>query len=260
MFKTEPLALSTLLIAVPLTHLIITSVYLLCYCIGFGGNVGAFISVDDVFSTSLTQVAPIYVTGLLFPGLLILWRHSWKYPYEADRIAAMEDPVRQRQAALHLKVVQSALFVTALVSLAIALVRIGDAYLRATHIPVFTLSILTFTFGPIILGRYLGRGKITWRVYEVATLALMFSASALASGVDRGQSDRIRDYASLSEVRPMCGDYAVLRKISGQMLAAGPRNERVLLDEDCNQIVEFQNPAPRGYLRWGWRPIVLLPS
>lgn len=255
--KLDKIPFSTWPLIIPFAHVVVTSAYLLCYSIGFGGNIGAFLSVEDVFSTSLTQVAPIYVTGLAFPAALVMWRHTWKYAYEADRIAAIEDDNRRTSAVRKLRYIRRGILLYTILTLLGATYRIVDNYLRAEPMPVFMLSFLAPFVAIVFLGKLTNSGKLSWKLFEAGVLLIMFTSSALATGVWKGQSDRLSSYEYLSASRPMCGDYAVLRRVSGKALAVGPDERRALLDEECAPTIRFQLSQPKGRLQIGWPPIVL---
>jgi hypothetical protein len=233
------------LIALPLGHLLVSSIYLWAYCIGFGGNIASFMAPSDIFSTSIGNIASIYIATIFYSALMLLAGRmgAANSKKAAEAILRSGDPsqtdialerfLSQRKSAFQVLVVF-------LICVEIFLISVGIRYYSLTGV----------VLAPTILGPVGGvaflivvRTEIFVRYpKEFLSIALMgfIAVSAFAFGIEAGQTDRDAPVLMVSKEVPSCKGFAVLRKVSDKLLLVRYDGMRVLSDEKCEAQLVFR--------------------
>lgn len=222
-----------LLVALPVAHLIITSIYLFAYCVGFGSGLAIFASPGDVFATSISNLIPIYIAALIFPVATTIHRHKvWKHATAEDQIAALPSEEQREEATVQLvrkrSLMKRAVWVVAVVALLASSLAylLGDTVeARLTTAPVMlVIAIWLWERKPF--------GLYGWRM-DLMILAISFLLSAVSTGIDHGQADRHYRFESQRFSHASCDGYVVLRRFSELYLAVGSEDRKLLIDKDC---------------------------
>lgn len=245
--SSSPLALSwdKALIALPIAHLIFASTYLFAFCVGFGAHVSMFVTVSDIFTTSISDVAPIYATIVI--GALIFFRDVVR--------AAAGRPKREMYGPPHLKPFFSGWRKWAFVVIYIlSLMSAGVSYLIGVQIDVIMTAVVLAM--PLFLtSRNLHSPADTQR--EALGFCLLMLSAAFVWGAESGQKVRHspRIYAASSNAR--CGDFTLVRKFGDLYLTSKSNGTHALIDGDCAQV--FEVPAVESRMRVDQLPPLVRP-
>lgn len=240
--------------ALPLSHLLMTSFYLWFWAVGFGANTIVLADPSDIFRVSVAELLPIYFSGFIVPGMLVLWRWTWKHPTAAHATDSIENPeVRasqaQRDNQMRFLIVASCVFIAALGTFGIWM-----NYQRGWAI--FPVALYTLN-GPAIaiLYRLNAKYQLDTVPWEVLLLVVNLIIAAMTTGIAKGQTARHAEYEHLVSRRVHCGDNLILRRNADLYLAVTPDDRRVFLDLDCQ--VKLTVPAARAphTARLRWTPL-----
>jgi hypothetical protein len=234
-------AVSSGVVLVPLTHLFVSFLFLFGYSTGFGGNVGMLFQASDVFSLSIQNLASIYITSLVVPGLaalFVLRTPNGKLPQDAE-------PVRRDLLGL-------VIAVDAVRSLVLFLLLFFLAYLMASSFyglvndEYFSYSIIGLLAVAIFLTvgvRILAKRGVVGAKAAILWLAANLVIAAFGSGAAVGQADRREPYAQLQRHSASCGSFLARRRAGDVFIAIGRNNERYVIDKDCKVKLRFSHRA-----------------
>jgi hypothetical protein len=219
------------LIALPIAHVLGSSLFLWSYCAGFGSRIIAFTSVSDLFAVSIRHMVPVYALSIVVSAVLgaIRWTY-WKYPFERaftgqnSKDGTASNILRRTFTALgwgvNFLVVVIPVFV-------IAHSVIYDE--RTNYFAFLVIFFLSFKYH---ISRY---------AFEMSTFIVGFILSVIFVGLRDGQTDRYITYATASGDSALCGKAVVLRGLADNFLAILPNGKRVVIASDC--VVKFEIPT-----------------
>lgn len=240
MFEGGKFNASTILVVAPLAHLGAVSLYLYFYCLGFGGNISAFVRPGDLFSASMQDMLRIYISSLLIPVAITAIRHLSGTPFAHVAIDRLEGGAREAALLRHDKTKKSILFLSILI-LSIGVFGSLWKYYNREYLSIFSIW---FSASPIFyILMYINRHKIPVGdvVYDIFVIVLAFIFSAISSSVDFGHYDRVSKYVDDVRLNSRCDDGAVRRKIGEMYLATMPDDSKALLDSNCKPIIFVPN-------------------
>jgi len=247
------ISVSKIILSLPFFHIIIVSAYLYFYSMGFGGSIGSFFSIDDVFSTSVFTFAPIYLVSIIVPTLMVVLANTIK---KIDNRKSAKDVTEysSRRRDINLKIEKIIIVLFCIIySYRIIFKALSD-YLNADPISFSSLGMIFLLFMLLSFAPYVL--KVARRFYFNIFLGLAFIVTVFSMGVTKGQIDRLEQYEYFVS-RAKCGDKYIINKISDYYLSVDANSNRFLIKEDCNVFVTFSDVNKRGYLKWSIFPIVL---
>ncbi|MFN3877534.1 MAG: hypothetical protein ACK4MH_04065 [Brevundimonas sp.] len=217
----------TVLVAAPVAHFFLASVYLYSYCLGFGGNIASFVSAEDVFSTSIRFLAPIYL--LIAAASVPTFRQEIGDWLSGTKKPRHYGPSRPIKVPLLFKITAWILAVAPVCS-AFLSYSVGD--------PINVYEMLVGLGGLTMLGASLRIRDD--RAINAAFGFLFVTAIVFIIGVNTGQQGRHVEYTSYKDSNPSCKSYAVLRKMSDHYLTIGSDGRHHMIDDEC--AVRFDIP------------------
>jgi hypothetical protein len=234
---------SAVLIALSATHVVLASIYLYFYCVGFGANMAMFFSAADIFSISITRLSNVYVQAIVLPTALVLIRRGTGIKTNDEWIEAASTPELQRRRYNSLIVPQNigkaVVWLALLYALPVSVWRFWAGEAASAY---FILSM----FALLTSWQLASRGLLTAPLW----IGLFFAAGVVGGGLDGGIRDRHAVY-SAPESRPACKTMKVLGRASSLYVAVQPDNRKVLVKEDCSVVFSFPNPK---ITPWTFRP------
>lgn len=241
----------TLLVVVPLGHLVVVSLYLWSWYVGFGAHASMLADARDVFSLSISEMVPIYILGLVLPGALTVHRYTWKHPTAQARLAAISDPeVRAVQSRSDDRMRKIVIIGAALIGLQSAFATV-DLFMRGQPTTGVVFGIIYFFGGALlwVVWKWDQLSNTQWETLLVVA-ALVFSATS--NGISAGQLDRHRTFEASENRYLGCGETVVVRRLGEHLVGILPNNEKVVTDLECNVVMQV--PSHRveheRVLRW----------
>lgn len=236
------LKFTDLLIAAPLIHLTCSGLFLIGYCWYFGGLIAEFAGPTDIFAVSIGDIGPLYLLSL-FPGVAyLIWMRARTGAWTAAEAIELKPDGPQREAASLRRQSDKKFFGAMMLLMAAgAIINMIIGYFRWGYIPIFliqTLVLLGFVVANVYLANKLDLESPTFHLTYIFGTALIYSCF---SGMARAQLDYRLTYSEAARQRPVCGDYAVLRKLSDSFLAVDRRTKHALIDESCKQIFRINS-------------------
>jgi hypothetical protein len=232
MLEKEKIGLA--LVAIPLIHVVVASLYLSGQCNGFGANLCAFVTPKDLFITSIQSLVPVYTGLLLIPLLLTMLRHTFmEHPYAADRVAATTDEElkRSRQRSLD----RSKLLIVVIAS-SVALIGFGlFCYWLSLGIKP-NYYIIYFTTAPLLM-LVVARTLPTFGIYsigsEICVAVVTLIYASFFFGLNSGQLARNMQFSEINQTNPHCGKNLAITTIGSLYIAIAPDNSLTLVDDKC---------------------------
>lgn len=221
------LGLGNILVALPLIHIAISTLFLFGYCVGFGSHLARFVRPEDIFSVSISEVVAIYMvtTGQLAAfGALNRWKPK------SDRYAKPFGPPTRYHFPFWIR--QSAtILAIGTVTLTLVNFSIGE--------PVSpTLVAMVVALQAVVYADRTEAGQRDLFVKLLAFSVLIPVLMGASSGQDDRHNLRQNDGALLK-----CGAHQVYRPIGGLLLSR-VGEAHVLLNEECKPVLTIPEIKP----------------
>ena len=235
--KSEPSfvpLLGPMLTAIPMVHVLAAAAYLSTYCMSFGGDIGRFVDISDLFAVAIHDLSFTYLFTAAF-----LSAHVLIYDL-AKRRSSAEKPTRPEATPANLFLIPEVREVFIAVTVVTLATVIHPAFGMTPDLggPIgvwihaaLVAVILMAGLAPAMLT--LGRGKFEWPPFGFAIGVLLVLASLL--GAHEGAQHRTARYDEAGVAR--CGDHRILRGVGDYFIAVLPGHAKVLVDKDC--VVRF---------------------
>jgi hypothetical protein len=226
LFGDERLGWGNILVALPLAHVLIASLVLYGYALGFGGHLSQFLKPEDLFATTLSEVMLIYVVFVVEGA--VLW---WFVTAGFDRTRPRKyGPFKPHAVPLwqHIAVWVAVAFTSTWL---LGSYLLGGK-LVASAFPLMAVLLLSH-YGPTLGARLSG----SRRFIPITAIGLLIP---LAFGADQGQRDRHLRLGGREAHRPTCGGKLVLRAV-GENYLAFSQGRHGLIDGECKTV--FTIPA-----------------
>lgn len=232
--------LGHVLVALPIAHVLGSTLFMWSYCTGFGGHIVAFASATDLISVSLSDMVPVYVVSLLVPFLTVGFRLSGKYPYVINAVDSISDPDEKTKAANFHRNVRKVVFgVCWVVSFLVFGKVIYDLYegYRVNFMGIWVASFIPALFA---LMAFCESRQVSNVVYEASAVMLSFVSAIFFTAAAKGQDDRYRYFTESIEEYGRCGEFLIIRPISDNFIAVSKGDGKFIINNDCKPI--FQIP------------------
>lgn len=232
------------LVALPIAHVLGASLFLWSYCIGFGSNIIAHVTVSDLLSVSIRDMVLAYLGSLIIPAMISLHRITSPLPYAMDRAQNVRGEAERESA---IKKVVSAKKMIALGSISILILGISLATYQiwiGNRLSIIAIQLTIFPALAVLIMTYANRRGFSPIMFELTIVVSVFSLTLLFNGLEKGQSDRLMKYSFAASHYTKCKDAALLRRISGDFIAAMPDDQRAIVAPDCT--VKFTISPPNG--------------
>ena len=220
------------LVIIPAIHIFACFLYLFFYYYSFGHGVIRFASPTEVFSVSLSVVAPIYLFGGI--GFLIgRWSHETAEEID-QRYSEKAAAVVKRSKAWQSKL----LYGSAVILLIFGVI---SSYLMSYIFwNSFTLPVGLFVVA--ILSKY----SLNYQFPPTAMIVALGLTAALTMITFRGLADG-QEAARLTvekfEQQPSCDKFVILKDVSENFLAIDQENNRLIIDDACKEKFRLINAA-----------------
>jgi len=244
----------TLLVVIPLGHLAVVALYLWSWFIGFGAHVSVLADARDTFGLSISEIIPVYMTGLLVPTLLMGVRYSWKYPTAQARVDAISDPIeKEKQQSIDDRVRK--IFIIGLVILIIqSAVSCFDLYMRGEP-----------TSMALIFGLYLaGMGALLFLrdkappmsnfQWETTLLIGGLIFASISNGMSAGQLARHKSFDGARQHYLHCGPTLIVRRLGDNYVGIVKGDQKVVSDLECKTIMVIPPHKREAVRHFHWRP------
>ena len=243
-----------LLVVVPLGHLAIVALYLWSWFVGFGAHVSVLADARDTFGLSISEIIPIYITGLLFPVILVGVRYSWKYPTAQARIDAISDPVvRQRQQASDNTI--RGIIVFGIVALfAQSGVLCFDLYMSGQPTSIMLMLFVYFGgFALLLVLREKGPPISTFQ-WETTLLIGGLILAAISNGMSAGQLARHKSFDAARSHYLHCGSALVVRRLGDNFIGIRKGDQKVVTNLECKVIMVIPPHKGEATRHFHWQP------
>ena len=247
MSHKQEIGISSVLVAAPFVHVVVVSVYLFFYCIGFGANISSFLKIDDLFATSFQSIIRIYITSLAIPVVVVWLRYASGTPFATTAIDRFDGEARSAAEAHNNRMKRIILF-GALVISTISIIGLAWNLYHGVYIGYFIFWQSNILLYYILIYRYKHRMGLTdfWHESVVIYTSLLISAASL--GLDGGHIDRSSSYVDAIARNSRCDDGLIIRKIGDMYLSTMPDDSKALLSSECKILIFIPKP-PIGYLK-----------
>ncbi len=239
--------LATAAVIVPVAHLIVCSVFLMGYAAGFGDNLASLISISDIFPVSLSIIGPIYVTGMLFPVLIIMYRHAGGTPYIQDAIEQIEDSDKRGLELSRHKRFLKFMYSLMILSFCFSMLAVVTSLIFEVRVPYgYFINNAPLWFFPVFIRmtqRFVGE-KFTPFMVEISFVTTMLIVTALFVGLERGQYDRRGNFYNFTNNHFFCNRLIIVKSVSSNYIAILKNNQRVVVDADCKLKFIFRQLPP----------------
>ena len=240
--------LSTLVVVVPVLHIIMSATYLAGYGNGFGNVVVEFFAAADVFKTSIRDLFGLYVNCLIIPLGILAWRFTWKNgPYLEDRILAIEDPNTRQVEKQNLDKTRRVLYIVLLIPFIFGLMfLIIPAYYNLPPRTFFAMNSISLSLTPLWWKFCNNIRFYGWRS-DATILALTFVILVFCSGFDDGAHHRMMPDRHFVNSDVGCEKVRILRSVGDNFVGITQLGTRVIIDSDCKTKFTFRTlPAYRN--------------
>jgi len=225
--------LGQLPVLAPIVHVLTCFIFLFGYSTGFGAGIGALFSFSDLFTISLTDVAYIYISGLLLPLAIVSARFQPGYRTIEHRWA--NSGTEEDKIKLENRIKANRRLVTVIFSASI-ITFVPSAYLaihfdqRIPYSELATPSCLGVTLATL---HYLSKFQTSFKVDLIIAAMASLMVGAFLIGVARGQGERRYSTQVFSQNHISCGKYTILRPASGKFIAVDQAGKRIIIKDDC---------------------------
>lgn len=237
----KPTGLKTateLLVALPVMHILATSLFLIGYYSAFGNRIYIFSSPSDIFTASIGNVGPNYLSGLTFPVVFLLWNRGYFGAWTSHEAAINKPEGPERTAALA-KVTSDRKFLIFLVvfSAISQACMVVIFYFKWEYIPYQFFGfflLLIFSLGIVWYSNKVEMNSLSMFGFLFIGLILIGS---LFNGMGSGQSDRRLTYIEAAKSGVVCSNGAALRIIGDHILLVGRDGRHFITDHDCKILM-----------------------
>lgn len=233
--------LGHILTALPIAHVLGASLFLWAYCISFGANLIAHVSVTDLLAVSIADMVSSYVFAVVVPPItLIVVRAILPEPATVyGWLGHTPDPdnFEETEKRLSRWFVASAVLYFA-PFLALAIIDYARGFPFRYFWPVVALI-------PAVMPATLWLRKalhLSHASYAAIVFALTFAVCLISFGVNRGQKDRFLTYSLNAKHYSICKNALIVRRFGNLYLAVLPDDQKALLDGDCKTRYTFPEP------------------
>ena len=221
--------LGTALVAIPVLHVLSTSIYLWAFAVAFGGNLTAFFTPTDLFSTSITDMVRVYLNSLVLPFMMGVYRYlpTYKPPTFGDA-----PPISRRNIKRALVAATFGMIVMVAI-VEIMILRQG----RPFNFFVLNLGIIVL-LAPFVMD-FADKLKFGLLGRDIIYIGTLFFISAICLGLDAGKIARRQPYLAMHTGYAMCGNSVVLHKVGDGYLVARPSSRKAIVNSDCKVLFRF---------------------
>ena len=227
------------ILSISLFHVSACVLYIIGYSFGFGHNLVAFFTPNDIFSIGLRDLTYVYLCTIAIPAFVKLHRLRQEKPYASDIVAAIPDETERMTAAGRLIKIRSIISLVVYVLVAISIVYAAYAFYRGWPyryvVATFPIYLMITRFSQNIQTSL----KIDYKVFEVADLVLVMMLSSLAFGAYFGELDKNATYETISKDTFICSKYAIIRGVSDNFLAVRTDDVKAVIDQSCETLFEI---------------------
>lgn len=244
------------IVAVPVFHLIISSMFLWGWTTGFGSNAVVLADAKDIFSISISDMVAIYFGGLITPILYILLRKDdVKSSSDDERGSYSIDELGEKieELKLLLTKLKRRNFLILFVFYALGIIGIIWSIHRfASGMEMGTsIAMVPFLFLAIILSsRFVREIKDGYSLFiSIAVFGLV--TSSMSNGLIGGQSARYSTYENTRHSALHCHDSAVIRRLGDSFIVVTKFDDKLVTNLECNPklIVPMARPERKLTLR-----------
>jgi MFS family permease len=227
------LSFPEILVAVPVSHVVISSLFLMGYYAAFGGGIANFGGPSDIFAVSIQDIGPSYITTIAMPLFVLVWTRAklgaWT-PHEANLLLPKDqhDEAELKRASLKRYFMRIGIFL--IVILIVNLVYERIRFNRFNFSIIWLLSLIILGLVLVWFDRKLHFDN---KIYFSSWIIGCVLITAPLSGLNRGQRDRNASFAEISQNGALCGSAAIIRPLSSLYLAVTRDDKKVILDGDC---------------------------
>lgn len=237
--KADDPRIGVFFLALPVMHLLMSSLYLWGYTSAFGASLSAFVAASDIFNTSINDMVGVYLTSMIPWALMMYFRFAGPFPYVEDWVDAKPEGTDKVKAQrIHNKARMFAVLALGFITITTIIYQ-GWQIINRKPIDYMLTNVAIMAFGVTLSIAILAKLKVSKTAYELTFLLFFLVTNAACVGASRGQRDRLYRYGGWSEFS-ICNEYAVFRSISEYFVAIDKKNNRVLIDKDCK--VKFRIP------------------
>jgi hypothetical protein len=229
----QRITLPELLVAVPIFHLIVCSLFLIGYYGSYGYGISVFAGPSDLFTVSIADVGPSYITTIAVPTAYILWTRArtgaWS-AYEAN----LQLNEAEREVAEHKRRGDKRFLLALGILAAVGTLLNGCLSLwKNGYIPYWLVgnAVMLLWISAIIW--FANKIQLDSRLHHFVYLIGFVLIVAGFSGLSRGQADRRASFENKVQRSPRCGDLLLIRPLASFYLSVHRSGRRVIIDSEC---------------------------
>ena len=226
--------LKELVVIIPAIHIFCCFLYLFFFYRSFGAGLVIFASPAEVFTVSITKVAPVYIS-IVLGGLFGYWS------FETDQ--EIEDNNKPKAARV-LKGVKRGQFWLIIIVSALAFLIGLTASVIGPYVHWYMMSFAFVLSSAFMLGKYgaeLGLQSRTTLIFGFFAYSLLAIA---INGLDDGQSLAKIRISHTDHEGAKCDEYIIVKDVADNFLAVDSAQNRVLVDQECElkfEIISGEN-------------------
>jgi hypothetical protein len=234
--KPDYSQVTAIIVALPVMHLLASSIFLWGYSVGFGSGLSAFAAPTDIFRVSIKHLVLLYLS--VGSGAAILLSRSYIRKKRSAGING-DNPVKSNIGFG--RIIGLILIVGIGFILPVAYVISCYYFDRPVRIAWATAPVLaTAIMVLLVVSDHAQFDELKANAITVAALVFLM---VLVGGLDKGHLDRTQSYEGGLVRFSRCNDLLIMKAFSDFYLAIKPDNTKVLIDADCK--VKFSFPATR---------------
>jgi lysylphosphatidylglycerol synthetase-like protein (DUF2156 family) len=221
------------LVALPIAHVLGASLFLWSYCVGFGSNIIAHVTVSDLLSVSIRDMVLAYLASLIVPAMISLHRITSPLPYAIDRAQSIQGEAERALAIKNVVTTKRIITFSAIIFLLIGLALTSYQIWHGMRVSITALQLTLCPAIAVFVMTYAQRREWSPIMFEFSTVITIFTLTLFFTGLEKGQFDRVMKYSFAASNYTRCKDAALLRQISGDFIAALPGDRRAIVSPDC---------------------------
>lgn len=228
--------LTQIVVLIPVAHIVVCSIFLTGYSLGFRDNITALVSVSDLFSISFGYVAQVYILGLFLPLSFITYNQTKPAkPVDLSLITLDQANAEVVKYTRRLRYFEYG-------SLLAGACAIGYTAWQIYHDRQVSYSILLFGLALVYMTQFwegLEKRGLPNQTVTYVWCLLSFVISAFGTGWTSGEVDRRMKFAELRISRFGCNDVVVVRSLGENFLGVRRDNRRIVVDKECKVLFQF---------------------
>ena len=242
----ERLSISNLIIALPVIHLLVASLYTWAWLAGFGANVSVLADPRDLFSVSISKLVTVYLIGLVLPTAQSIFMHK-RFKGDSNIKGALSSTSYRFKAADY-AVMSCVWFV-----ISFSIFGIYDLQHRG-YSQGLQMLIVSSLVGIVCYKFVIDHIELDGGSYRAINVGVGLLFSAIGFGLSDGNTARYSGYEAYHPRLVRCGENLVLRRFGDYYIAIARDDSKVVVDLECKIVMSIPKVRGKARREFHWNP------